>query len=427
MNTDTVNHIHFIGIGGIGMSALARLFVHDKKKVTGTNDSESPATLDDLRRQGVEISLNQSVLPEADLYVFSEAWRSLNPEILKKAESTGKPVINYFEALGTVVNDYYLIAVAGSHGKTTTTAMLIDVFETVGKDPTGIVGSLRAKTKSNFRPGKSKYAIVEACEYKRDFLSLRPDVLVILNLEHEHVDYYKDLEAVQDAFREFVGQVKEGGVVVTDCSNQNIKPVIQDSPVEVVDYKEYIDPLLELKQPGMHNIKNAAAVFAVAKHEEIEKGDAQQALQNFAGTWRRFEYKGECNGAPVYDDYGHHPTEINATVQGAKDKYPGKDIIVVFQPHTYSRTQELFGDFVQELSKVDMALLLPIYAARKEEGYQVSSDQLVEGVTARGTKAILCEDFDEAVKKIREVANQDSVVLIMGAGDVAEVSTMLIG
>ena len=247
-------------------------------------------------------------------------------EEMLAARALGVPMMNYFAALGLVANDYYLVAVSGTHGKTTTTAMLADVFEDAGLDPTVIVGSLRSKTGSNFRAGKSKYAIVEACEYKRDFLYLKPDILVITNLEFEHVDYYHDLNDVQTAFRELALVVPEDGFIVTDTSNLNIKAVLEGVRATVVDYRSEIDLTLVLKQPGMHNILNAAVAKTVGRLVGVDVVEASKTLENFAGTWRRFEYKGDFvndfGKVPVYDDYGHHPTELGATMAGMREKTP---------------------------------------------------------------------------------------------------------
>jgi UDP-N-acetylmuramate--alanine ligase len=205
-----------------------------------------------------------------DLVVYTEAMPHDHPELVK-ARELGISTVNYFEALGMVANEYYLIAVAGTHGKTTTTAMLIDIFEEASFDPSAIVGSLRSKTGSNYRAGKSKYFIVEACEYKRDFLTLKPDVLVITNLEHEHVDYYKDLEDVQDAFSEFAHTLPENGVLITNATDPNIDPVLVGVPCEIIDYRKYIDLSLKLRQPGLHTRLNAAAATAVARFVGIEQ------------------------------------------------------------------------------------------------------------------------------------------------------------
>jgi len=426
MKLTDIKKAHFIGIGGIGMSGLARLFVHEGKEVSGTNDNPSPQTLDALRDMGVEISLDTSMLPEADLYIYSEAWHNMNPSFLKKAFDSGKPTMNYFEALGMVANEYYLIAVAGSHGKTTTTAMLIDIFEEAGFDPSAIVGSLRAKTKSNYRAGKSKYFIVEACEYRRDFLSLTPDILVITNIEHEHVDYYKDLGAVQEAFRELALRVREGGTVIVNWGGANIAPILESVTVRVIDYGKYFDPMRTLKVPGMHNGLNAAAAKAAAEIVGIPSDVSQKALEAFAGTWRRFEYKGEVHGAPVYDDYGHHPTEVKATLQGARELYPDKKITLVFQSHTYSRTHTLFNDFVEALSMADRVILLPIYAAREENESGVTHTKIADALSEKGGTAMAFETFDLATEEVKQSVGAHDLVLVMGAGDITQIAMKLV-
>mgnify|MGYP005856077795 CR=1 FL=1 len=418
-------HFHLVGIGGIGISGLARFLLNEKKTVTGTNDVPSPKTLQDLEEMGVVIDYDTSELPEADIYVFSEAWRSINPEILKKAEATGKPVVNYFEALGMAANPYYLIAVAGTHGKTTTTAMLTDVFEKSGKDPTAIIGSLRSSTGSNYRAGKSKYAIVEACEFRRDFLHLKPDVLVLLNLEHEHVDYYQSLKSVQKAFAELIAKVNESGVVIADSKNPNLVPVLKDAPVSVVDYTEYLDIALPMKQPGMHNRQNAAAALAVADYEKLPKDTARQAISEFAGTWRRFEYKGEVNGAMVYDDYAHHPTEIKAALAGARELYPDRRILAIFQPHTYSRTKALFADFAKAFSDADEVIVAPIYAAREESDETVSVRELAVKMLEYTPRAQFIEKFADIVSTVKAKAGASDVVIVLGAGPITEVATKL--
>jgi UDP-N-acetylmuramate--alanine ligase len=333
--------------------------------------------------------------------------------------------MNYFEALGMVANEYYLIAVSGTHGKTTTTAMLIDIFEEASFDPSAIVGSLRSKTKSNYRAGKSKYFIVEACEYRRDFLTLNPDVLVITNIEHEHVDYYKDLAAVQSAFHEFALKVQEGGAIVTNVTDPNIAPVLAGVKATVIDYRRSIDLSLKLRQPGLHNRMNAAAATEAARFVGIDEEIITQALFNFAGTARRFEYKGDCNNAPVYDDYAHHPTELAASIAGARELYPDRKLIVIFQPHTYSRTQELFKDFVDVLSRADRVVLLPIYVARKEEGYTKTSEDIAHALNEKG---IIAEHFltlDAAALAVKESVSKDDVVVVMGAGDITKIASQL--
>src|SRR3989344_131119 len=238
---DVKKHVHLIGIGGIGISALARMLLERGYDLSGTNDSESKETLDELRAGGVAISLDiePKNLPHADLYIYSDAWLTNHPEVITEARSRGVSVVSFYEALGEVANKAEcLVVVAGSHGKTTTTAMLIDVLEAGELDPTGWVGSLRAKTKSNFRAGGTKYFVGEADEYRRHFLNYTPKILVITNLEADHLDYYKDLADVQSAFRELAQKVPTDGFIICDPSMPTVAPVIKEVTATVVDYKK---------------------------------------------------------------------------------------------------------------------------------------------------------------------------------------------
>jgi UDP-N-acetylmuramate--alanine ligase len=425
-------HIHFIGIGGIGMSGLARLFLHDGKNVSGS-DVKKTANTERLEAEGATIFYTQVAEnitskgwhPLLDLVVYTEAVAQDNPELVA-ARALGIRCVNYFEALGEVANEYYLIAVSGTHGKTTTTAMLIDIFEEASFDPSAIVGSLRSKTGSNYRAGKSKYFIVEACEYRRDFLTLKPDVLVITNIELEHVDYYKDLADVQSAFAELAHCVPEGGAVIANVTDPNVVPVLANLSCTVIDYRKYINLTLKLHQPGLHNRQNAAAASAAASFVGIEESFIESALVHFAGTARRFEYKGDIHGALVYDDYAHHPTELRAAIAGVRELYPDKKLTVVFQPHTFSRTQELFADFVEELAKCDHVLLLPVYAAREEAGYTTSSMDIESALLKKNVSAKHFMTHEACALSIKESATGNDVIFVMGAGDVTRVATLLV-
>lgn len=425
-----IKKVHFIGIGGIGMSALARFLRNEKKEVQGSDRAPSDITTT-LAKEGAAVFEGHSVeyiTDDIDLVVYTEA---VNPTTegyaeLQAARGKGIPAINYFEALGLAVNRYYLIAVSGTHGKTTTTAMLTDVFEAAEKDPTAIIGSLRSKTRSNFRAGKSKYAIVEACEYKRDFLHLKPDVLVITNVEYEHTDYYKDLADVQDAFRTFVAQVNEGGVVVTDIKNPNILPIIKDAKVKVLDYNEFFDVKLPLKQPGIYNRLNAAAALTVAASEKLNLEEATTALTEFAGTWRRFEFKGEWQGAPVYDDYAHHPTEIKATLGGLRELYPNKNIVAISELHTYSRTASLFDDFARVTALADQFYFLPIYAAREENTTGVSIKELAVKSLEYNPYTSYVPTYEAMIDTLKQTVTDKDVIVFLGAGNITKLATDLV-
>ena len=427
VDIDTIKRIHFIGVGGIGMSGLARFFVHEKKVVSGS-DRELTALTKKLSEEGVQVYGHQSVeniSDDIELIVYTEAMDTSHPEMIA-ARGLNVPMINYFEALGLVANPYYLIAVAGTHGKTTTTAMLTDIFENAEKDPTAIIGSLRASTKSNFRAGKSKYAIVEACEYRRDFLHLKPDVLVITNIEFDHPDYFKDLADVQKAFSEMIARVNEGGVVVTDTKSPNIAAILEDCPVKVIDYVEYIDVHLKLKQPGVHNRLNAATATAVAKHEKLDIDQTKDSLEAFSGTWRRFEYKGELNGAPVYDDYAHHPTAISLTIAGTRELYPDKRVTIVFEPHTYSRTASHFEEFARSFADADNVILLPIYAARNEDPHGVTSRELAVKALEYNPNVLFIKNYEEVALNLHSYVGEGDVVLVLGAGPITNLASMLV-
>jgi len=426
INLNQVKRVHFIGIGGIGMSSLSRHFLSEKKVVSGSDRDLTDLTKA-LVREGITVMCPQAadnITDDIELVIYTEAMAADHPEMLA-AKKLKVPMMNYFDALGLAMNPYYLIAIAGSHGKTTTTAMITDIFEAAEKDPTTIVGSLRAKTGSNYRAGKTKYAIVEACEFKRDFLSLRPEVLVITNLELEHVDYFKSLEDVQSAFATLASQIQESGVLICNTKDPALAPVIAAAEVSVIDYMEAFDIELALKQPGVHNRLNAAAASTVATYAKIDKGVAANALQEFRGTWRRFEYKGEVNGAQVYDDYAHHPTEIRVTIQAVREIYPDKKLITIFKPHTFTRTAALFDDFAKSFAGVDEALFLPIYGAREENTTGVSSRELAVKTLERVPHTQYFESHEAVVEYAKGKLQPDTVVVIMGAGDVTLVANEL--
>lgn len=428
INLNSYKHIHCIGIGGIGISALARLLVHNGKTVSGTNDNESKETLDDLRAKGVvvTVSLDPKDLPVADLYIYSDAWKTFAPEVLEEAKKRDVPVLSYFEALGIVANAYYLIAVSGTHGKTTTSAMITDVLEAGYLDPTAIVGSLRTKTKSNFRAGKGKYFVAEACEYMRHFLNFSPHILVITNIDTDHLDYYKDLADIQSAFRELALKVPNDGVVICRKNDPNVKPVIEGLRCEVVDYSERA-LTSKLKVPGAHNRENAKAAQAVADFLQVPKDKIQTALENFTGTWRRGEYKGKTQkGVVVYDDYAHHPAEVKAALQGFRELFTDKKLTVVFQPHLYSRTRLLLDDFADALSGFDTVIIAPIYAAREKDDGTISGNDLAKKIQEKNKNVTYIETFEAIEKELMQNAKDGDVVITIGAGDVYKIGEKLI-
>lgn len=426
---------YFLGIGGIGISAIARMFLGEGKKVHGSdlNDSEIVA---ELRKAGAEITVGQSIdlIPkDADLIVYSIAIEKYEPKLLAEARKRGVPVLSYPEILGIVSKDKFTIAVSGTHGKTTTTAMIAKILIDAGLDPTVIVGSLLKnsdlkKARSNFIAGKSKYLVVEACEYQRSFLNINPTIAVVTNVDNDHLDYYKDIPDIARAFGEFVAKVPKRGYVVTNAKDKNIKMAIKNATQKIVDYGEFRQQGIKLKLPGTHNKENAAAALAVAHLLEIDKNRALKSLEEFVGTWRRFEYKGKTGvGALVYDDYGHHPTEIRATLAGARELYPKARIVVVFQPHLFSRTKLLLDDFARAFSDADQVLLAPIYAAREAFDQTISSAVLAKRLERLGKKQVSAFSELAAIEKsLRKELKKDDVLITMGAGEANKIADTLV-
>jgi UDP-N-acetylmuramate--alanine ligase len=430
-----IKKIFFIGVGGIGISALAKMAISRGIEVSGVNDDESPKTLNCLRDAGATIFFQKDFdqLPEADMYVYSDAWIYRGPDIIENAKKTGKPVMNYFEALGQFAKEYKVIAIAGTHGKTTTTAMLADVLVEAGLDPTVIVGSFVTKFDSNFRKGNSdprhggaSYLVVEADEYNRHFLSLNPFITVITNVEADHLDCYKDLADIQEAFKKLLTQTE--GSVIYNSKDPNAMVLIQKFSGKLVDYVNYLGKVPRLAVPGLHNRMNASAALAVADILGINSEDAEGTIAEFSGTWRRLEKKGEtAEGTVIYDDYAHHPTEIKASLQALRELYPKgeKKITVLFQPHLYSRTKALFDDFVKSFNKADQVLLLPIYFAREDKDESISSEKLAEAIALTGDNPTaqafssfeLAENF---VKGLKLGAND--IFVTMGAGEAYKVA-----
>ncbi len=405
----TIKKPYFLGIGGIGVSAIARMMMHEGKQVAGSDSADSEL-IGELRKAGADITIGNDInhIPAGtDLVVYSIAVPRFAGDFFASVQAAFPNVLSYPEVLSIVSKDKYTIAIAGTHGKTTTTAMVAKILMDAGFDPTVIVGSILKDAKTNFIAGKSKYLVVEACEYCRSFLEINPTVIGITTIDDDHLDYYKDHADIVSAFEEFKAKVAKDG--------------------KVFESGDEFDPTLKLKIPGDHNRKNANLALKIAEYLGIPKDKARESVENFAGTWRRFEYKGKtASGALVYDDYGHHPTEIAATLQGARELYPDKKITVIFQPHLYSRTKILFNDFVSALAKADNVIIAPIYFAREEPDPTVSSEMLAEKIKEINPNTLYLETFEDIKKHIESSATENDVILVMGAGDITEVSDLLV-
>ncbi len=424
INLSSIRKLHFIGIGGIGISAIARLFIREGRAVSGSDRNVDSPVMKELKKLGAKIYRGHKtgqVPADVGLVVYTTAVGPDNPE-WAESKRRGLLMFSYPEMLGQITADKYTIAVAGTHGKTTTTAMLADILVTGKLDPTVIVGSLlKPKNKkaspTNLIIGRSGFFVVEACEYKRAFLNLLPKILVITNIDNDHLDYYRDLADIQSAFAELAAKLPADGYLICDKQDPRLKPVLLNTRCLTVDYRQFDSQAnkLKLRVLGVHNRLNAAAALAVAKVLEISPSISHQALEKFRGTWRRLEYLGRTKtGARLYDDYGHHPTEIRATLTAIRHDLNPKRLIVVFQPHLYSRTKLLFKDFAASFADADEILVLPIYAAREPKDKTISSQKLAAAIP-RGTYV---PNMATAAKRLLKTTGPKDLILTLGAGDV---------
>jgi len=416
--------IFMTGVGGIGMSALAQLLKDHGHEVSGSDRAASPTT-ELLESKGIRVIIGQAsenVPTDAERLIYTEAVHPDNIERMRAAE-LGIPEISYFGMLGEVSKGKKSIAISGTNGKTTTTGMAAKILKDAGVDPSAIVGSITKDFGSNYLPGASDLFVVEACEYKRDFLTLTPHVLVITNIELEHTDYYKDLDDIKLAFRELIE--KTIGAIVTDATHPDIAPLVAGLTIPVIDYRQ--EPAYELLLPGEFNRDNARAASAAAKFVLPSLTDEQiaESLKSFHGTWRRFDYKGKtAKGADVYDDYAHHPTAIERTLAEVKARTIGR-VFVAFHPHMFSRTRDLFDDFSRAFKDADVALIAPIYAAREVDDGTVSSEKLAAKIAENGTSATALS-MEEIEARVNIEAKEGDTVITMGAGDIYTVADHLV-
>lgn len=412
MKLKEYKHVHCIGIGGIGLSALARYCHAQGARVTGSDGSPSKI-VNDLMKESIVIHIGhdaQNVEEGTDLLIYSIAVKDSNPE-LRIARERGVTCMTYPEALGLLTQEYTTIAVCGTHGKTTTTAMLASMFKVLGKSPTVIVGSLLSDGGTNFIQGDSDYLIVEACEYKRSFLNYNPTHIVVTNIDADHLDYYKDLDDIKRAFQEFTDKLPGNGTLITHA---DVELTTQAKKVNA----DYVDAhTIELTVLGEHNKRNAQLALALSDAFGFDQTEARKGLLAFNGTWRRLEYKGLWHDIAMYDDYGHHPTEIKATLQALREKYPHEKykVIAVFEPHLYSRTKEHLEDFSLSFADADIICMLPIYGAREVDNGTISSHDLVEKTQG----AIYMETFDEIKKYVLSKPHYHTVLITIGAGSVS--------
>ena len=430
-----------IGIAGVGMSGLAQLLHHRGVKVTGSDSHDGFPTLDAIRALGISYITpyaKENVPEGVDMVVYTDAITADNPERLI-ARERGIPEYSYFEALGMISKDAYTVVVSGTHGKTTTTGMLTKILVDAGFSPTAIIGSILKDFGSNCVMGEKQLFIVEGCEWKGHFLHLDADVFVITNIEFDHSDYFKNLEAVQNLFIQGIQKLPKHGVVILNTNDLGTKPVIiqienqrkkERKGKKIIDYTktDLLDtPFTGFNRENAQAATTAAMVCAEYLGRELSIDSVTTSLWKYQGAWRRFEYRGKTKkGAEVYDDYAHHPTAVKKTIAMARERFPEKNIAVLFHPHLYSRTQSLFHEFAEALSTADSVYILPIYPAREsaENFPGVNSKALTKAVQDIAGNATYIDTFEKA-ERLLEKLDLKYLIITMGAGDVFHVADSL--
>ena len=440
-------YVHFIGIGGISMSGIAKILLNNGIRVSGSDISESDSVAE-LRKLGAEINIGHCAqnITNQDMVVFTSAVHDDNPEIIA-AKEKGIKLVERAAMLGYIMKDYKkAISVAGTHGKTTATSMFAYILLEAQTDPTVMVGGKLDGIDGNLRIGNSDYFITETCEYMRNFLKFFPKVAVILNVEEDHLDYYKDIDDIIDAFSSFCALVPEDGIIVVNKENENSVKSAEGALAKVytfgfedadfcagnIAYSEFGYPSfdiyegndiklhIDLNVVGLHNVLNATACALAAFKMGLDGGAIKRGLEAFTGTKRRFEKKGFVNGALVIDDYAHHPTEISATIKALKN-VNHKSEWCIFQPHTYTRTISLLDDFAKALSEVDNVIITDIFAAREKDTGIVHSKDLADKIPG----AVYIKEFEDIANYTKENAKEGDIVLTMGAGNVCDIGDLL--
>ena len=456
-NTNSLQNkkkIHFIGIGGISMSGLAEIIFNKGYKVTGS-DMKHSLTTDHLEKIGIPVYYPQAasnIADDVDLVVYTAAIHDDNPE-LASARERNIETMTRSTFLGLLMHHFdYPICVSGTHGKTTTTSMLSHALLAADLDPTITVGGILKSIHGNIRIGHSDYFLTEACEYCDSFLDFFPRVGVILNIEEDHLDYFKDIDQIRSSFQKFAKKIPQDGFLAIngtipavseltaplncqvetfginadhDWSAKNIAYNEKACAGFDVYYKGNFMEHIQLHVPGEHNVYNCLATCSVCHHLGVSLDVLNKGLESFSGADQRFEIKGEVDGITLVDDYAHHPTEIAATLEVAKN-YPHKNFYVVFQPHTYTRTRAFLDDFAKALSQAENVIITDIYAAREKDPGDISAKDIVTKMKAYDKEALYMKSFDEIAAYLKAHATAGDVILTMGAGNVNQIATLLL-
>jgi UDP-N-acetylmuramate--alanine ligase len=446
-------HIHFVGIGGIGMSGIAELLLNLGYKVSGsdTNSSDLTRRLESLGGIIFE-GHSQEQIQGADVVVTSSAVGPENPEVVA-ADQASIPVIPRAEMLAELMRLKYSVAVAGAHGKTSTTSIIASVLDKGGLDPTVVIGGKLKSIGSNALLGEGDYIVAEADESDGSFLKMSPTIAVVTNIDREHLDYYRDLNHIKEVFLSFIDKIPFYGIAVLCLDDEPIQDIIphihkrfttygmstqadfqaKDIVFEGLKSKFRVYHLgkelgsITLNLPGVHNVYNSLSSIAVGTELDIPFDVIRSALQTVEGVQRRLEIKGESKGIVVIDDYGHHPAEIKVTLEAVRGSWPEKRIVAVFQPHRYSRAQALFDDFTRSFYQSDIVVVLPIYSAGEEKIEGVTGLALFEGIRSHGHRNVVyVEDFQAAVLYLKEALVFGDILLTLGAGDVWKLGEMIL-
>jgi UDP-N-acetylmuramate--alanine ligase len=439
-----IKHIHFVGIGGIGMSGIAEVLLNLGYKVSGSDMKESETT-ERLRKLGGEISIGHRAenITSPHVVVISSAVKNDNVEVVAAREKQ-VPVIPRAEMLAELMRLKYGVAIAGAHGKTTTTSMVATVFAAGGIDPTVVIGGKLNSLGTNAKLGQGEFLVAEADESDGSFLKLSPTIAVVTNIDAEHLDYYKDIDEIKAAFLAFINKVPFYGVAVLCLDQPHIQALIPSlekryqtygtstqadyqardislrplgSTFKVIHHDQDLG-LFELSVPGVHNISNSLAAIAVARELDIELETIRKALREFSGVQRRFQIKGEVGGIIVVDDYGHHPTEIKATLAAAAAGMERR-VVVVFQPHRYTRTRHLLEEFFTAFNQADKLIVMDIYAAGEKPIPEVSGQVLYEGIKKYGHRDVTyLSEREKIVEHLAAVLKRGDLLITLGAGDV---------
>ena len=455
MDFSKYKRIHCLGIGGIGLSAVAEILADNGHIVTGTDINPSNVTRH-LESKGIKVfpSHEPENVENVDAIVYSAAVSEENPEVIR-AKELGIPLFSRAQVLGMIMDRYEnSVAICGTHGKTTVTSMTSLILRNAEYKPTILVGGIIPELNGNVEIGGNTYFVTEACEYMDSFLELSPSIGVILNIDSDHLDYFKDMDHIVKSFGTFAEKIRPDGVIIAYGDNPFVKGVLKDRKnkitygysesndfyAENVKFNEQGFPSfdichkghkitdLELSVPGEHNVLNAMAAFVTSSFLKVDIETIKKTLKEYHGTNRRFEVNGVTkNGVMVIDDYAHHPTEIKATLKAAKNIKHNK-LWLIFQPHTYTRTKALFDEFVESFGDADAVILTDIYAAREKDVYNISSYKLMSAIRNKHPEAevFYVKDFEDIVKYIRKIAGKDDIVMTMGAGDVYKVGEMLL-